>query len=676
MAGISSLGIGSGLDLNGLVTKLMEAEKLPLTALAKKEADFQAKLTAYGTLKGAFSSFQTAVRGLSTPTKFGTTKASAADATVLAATTSSIAKPGSYSIEVSKLAQSHKIASGAFDDPASSIGTGTLTIDFGTYDSGANSFAVNPDKTSKSIAIDASNNSLSGIRDAINEADAGVTASIINDGEGYRLVLSSDESGAANSLRIQVSNDGDASNTDNAGLSRLAYNPTAPSDPDEETGPGKYMLEKIAAQNAELEIDGIAISKSTNSIGDAITGVTLNLLKTNAGSATTLTVARDTANVKTAVEGFVTAYNELAATMKELGGYDFKTQEGGLLLGDATLRNMQSQARGILTQRLQHAGDGVASLSDIGVSFQRDGTLSIDSAKLDKVLADPAKNVASLFATMGVSSDSLISYAGSATYTQPGTFSVNISQLATRGTATGASAIAASTVITQNVNDRLSLKLNGVATTITLNAGTYNRDELVAELQSKINSDSSYKARGHKISVAHATGTVTLTSTLYGSSSSVVVTGGTAAATLFGASTTSVAGLDVAGEIGGVAATGSGQVLTGTGNANGLQLLVEGGSLGTRGSMSFSRGIAWQLDQTITTMLGEDGTLASRTEGIDRSIEDIESRRTALNRRLEDIEARYRKQFAALDSLVASMQQTSQYLTQQLANLPSTSGDN
>jgi len=670
MAGISSLGIGSGLDLNGLVTKLMEAEKLPLTALAKKEADFQAKLTAYGTLKGAFSSFQTAVRGLSSPTKFGTTKATATDSTVVAATTSSIAKPGSYSIEVGKLAQSHKIASAAYEDPATSIGTGTLTIDFGTYDTDANSFTVNADKTSKSIAIDASNNSLSGIRDAINEADAGVSASIINDGEGYRLVLSSTESGKANSLRVLVSNDGDTNNTDANGLSRLAYDPTAAA------GSGKNLEQKLAAQNAELTIDGIAVSKSTNSIGDAITGVTLNLLKTNIDSPTTLTVERDTTNVKASVESFVTAYNELAATMKELGGYDFKTQEGGLLLGDATLRGMQAQARTILTQRLQHAGEGVASLSDIGVTFQRDGTLAIDNAKLDKVLADPAKNVASLFASMGTTNDSLISYGGSASYTQPGTYGVNITQVATRGTATGSAALDASILVTTGVNDTLSLKLNGVATSVTLNSGTYSRDELIAELQSKINSDSTYKARGYKVAVAHTEGTVTLTSALYGSSSSIVITGGNAASTLFGAGTTSITGVDVAGEIGGIAASGSGQILTGTGNANGLQLLVEGGSTGARGSISFSRGIAWQLDQTITALLGEKGTLASRTDGIDRSIEDIESRRAVLERRLEDIEARYRKQFAALDSLVASMQQTSNYLTQQLANLPSASGDN
>lgn len=669
MAGLSSPGIGSGLDINGLVTKLMETEKAPLTALAKKEADFQAKLTAYGSLKSAFATFQTAAKGLSSSSKFGTAKATAADATILSANASSIAKPGSYSIAVSKLAQNHKIASEPFADPASSIGTGTLTIDFGTYTSSTNSFTVNGDKTSKSITIDSTNNSLSGIRDAINEADMGVTASLLNDGGGYRLVLSSNDSGKANSLRILVSGDSAGTDVDTLGLSQLAYDPT------KTTGTGKNLAEKVEAQNAELTIDGVAISKSSNSIGDAITGVTLNLLKkTDTGSPTTLTVARDPSGVKTAVEGFVKAYNDLSATMKDLGGYDFKTQKGGLLLGDTTLRSMQNQARSILTQKLEFADGGVSSLSDIGVTFQRDGTLAINSSKLDSVLADPTKNVAGLFAIMGVPSDSLVSYAGSSSNTQPGRYGLNITQIATQGTATGSAVLnddATKTTI-GNSNNTLTLKLNGVAATITLTAGTYTRDELVAELQSKINSDASYKALGHKVSVSQSSGVLKLTSTIYGSSSSILVTGGNAASALFG-STTSVTGVNVAGQIGGIEGTGSGQVLTGAGDASGLRLLIEGGNTGARGTVGFSKGVAWQLDQTLTQMLGTRGTLASRTEGIDRSVEDIGRQREVLNKRLVDIEKRYRTQFNALDRLVASMQQTSTYLTQQLANLPGSS---
>lgn len=667
MAGLSSPGIGSGLDINGLVSKLMDVEKAPLTALDKKEADYQAKLTAYGTLKGAFAAFQTAANGLSSTSIFTTAKASVGDAAVLSASTTSIAKPGNYSLQVSQLAQSHGLASAAFADPASAVGSGTLTIDFGTYDSGTNGFTVNGDRTATSITIDSTNNSLSGIRDAINNANAGVTASIINDGNGYRLTLKSNDSGKANSIRIQASGDGDGNDADAGGLSSLAYDPTATA------GSGKNMTQTSAAQNAELSIDGIAVSKSGNTISDAITGVTLTLLKTTAvDTPTTLTVARDTSGTKTAVQGFVKAYNDMVATMKDLGGYDAKTQKGGLLLGDSTLRSMQSQVRNMLSQRLDYADGGVSSLSDIGVSFQRDGTLAIDSGKLDKVLADPSKNVAGLFAAMGVPSDSLVSYAGSSSYTQAGRYGLEITQVATQGNAVGQVPVAASTVIS-GTNNTLSLTLNGVAATVTLDSGTYSREELIAEIQSKINSDSSLKALGHKVSVAETAGAITLTSTLYGSGSRVEVSGGSAAATLFG-STVSTAGLNVAGTLGGLPATGSGQLLTGTGDASGLQLLVLGGNTGARGTVGFSRGIAWQLNQTLTTMLGDNGTLAGRTDGIDSSIKDIDSRRAALNLRLAEVEKRYRAQFTALDSMVASMQQTSTYLTQQLASLTAASG--
>lgn len=668
MASLSSPGVGSGLDINSLVSKLMDVERVPLTRLDKKEADFQAKLTAYGTLKGSLAAFQTAVRGLTTPAKFNTMKATAGDATVFSATTSSIAKPGNYSIEVGQLAQAHKLASPPGDEPgfadlATVIGSGTLRIEFGTWDGG--DFTLNSKKTAKTLTIDSTNNTVSGIRDAINAANAGVSASIINDGSGYRLVLSSNETGAENALRITVDEGAGGDNADASGLSRLAYNTDA-----------QNMQQTVAAQSAQLEIDGIAITRSSNMIGDAITGVTLNLLKTNADSPTQLVVTRETSGVKTAVEQFVSAYNDLAGTIKNLGGYDFKTQKGGILLGDSALRAVQSQLRNVMNQQLRHAGGGLGSLSEIGVSFQTDGTLALNGGKLDAVLADGTKDVASLFAVMGKPSDSLISYVGSSAATQPGVYGINVSQPATRGTATGSVVIGATTSIAGNANV-LALKVDGVAATVTLTAGTdYSASALIAEMQTRINSDSRYTSLGIKVSVAQdEAGHLVLTSTRYGAASKVEITGGTAVDTLLG-SVTRVDGKDVAGEIGGTAATGSGQTLTGAGSASGLQLLVAGGGVGARGTVAFSQGIAYQLDKTLEQLLSDDGAIANRSEGIDSSVKDLADQRMRLSRRLALIEERYKKQFNALDGLIASMQQTSTYLQQQLANLPSMSSKN
>ena len=196
--GITAAGAGSNLDVNSIVSQLMAIEQHPLTLLSQREADYQAKLSAYGALKGAFSSFQTAMQGLSDPAQFQSVKATVADESILTAAGDGTGKavPGSYSVEVQQLAQQQKLSSVGFSTPATVVGSGTLTIQFGTYESGSNTFTVNGSKSAQTITIDPSNNTLSGVRDAINSANAGVSATIINDGAGNRLVVTAKDSGS------------------------------------------------------------------------------------------------------------------------------------------------------------------------------------------------------------------------------------------------------------------------------------------------------------------------------------------------------------------------------------------------------------------------------------------------------------------------------------------------
>ncbi|MBZ0149361.1 MAG: flagellar filament capping protein FliD, partial [Pseudorhodoplanes sp.] len=207
---LSSPGIGSGLDINGLVSQLMALEQRPLSLLNTKEAKLQAQLSAYGSLKGALSSFQSAVAALATPARFTAVKASVADGTIFSASAAATASASSYSVEVQTLAQAQKLKSGTFAATSTSVGSGTLTIQFGTYSGG--SFTLNPEKSAKTISIASGQASLAGVRDAINAADAGVSASIINDGSGYRLVVASKDAGLANALKISVADD-DANDT-------------------------------------------------------------------------------------------------------------------------------------------------------------------------------------------------------------------------------------------------------------------------------------------------------------------------------------------------------------------------------------------------------------------------------------------------------------------------------
>jgi flagellar hook-associated protein 2 len=676
MANISTAGVGSGLDVNGIVTQIMAAERQPLQALATQETAYKAKLSAYGSFKSALSSFQDGMRALSSAAKFQVFSATSADTSVYTASSSANSAPGSYSVEVKQLAQAQKIASKGFTNATDTVGTGTLTIQFGTFSGGA--FTANSDKAAQIITIDSARSSLGGVRDAINAANIGVSASILNDGTGNKLVLTSRDTGAANSLKVTVSDISDASNTDDAGLSQLAYDPAGT------VGNGKNLTQTVAAQNALLKVDGIDnISKASNTVTDVIQGVTLNLLKQSpANTPVALTVARDTTAIQSAVEGFVKSYNDINKTIRDLTAYNPATKQGAVLQGDSTTLSVMSQIRRALSSPVAGASGTYTTLSQAGVSFKADGVLALDSTKLQKAMETNFNDIAALFAAQGTPSDSLVSFVGATDKTQPGSYAVSISQAAVQGYNTGASSAAlASTagtftapfVVDAN-NDTFSLKMDGVQSgTVSLAQGSYATVvALTAEIQSKINGDAALKAAGVSASVTldSASNTLKIISGRYGSASSVELTAvktntGTTLGFGIGSGTT---GLDVAGSINGVAATSSGRYLTGaTGNAaEGLKLEITGTAIGSRGTVGYSQGYAYQLDKLMGKLLDSSGSISSRTDGINSSIQSLGDRRDALNRRLDDIEKRYRDQFTALDGLLGKLRSTSEFLTRQL----------
>lgn len=391
MPTISSTGIGSGLNVDDLVSRLMAVERQPLTRLDKKEASYQAKLSAFGKLKSELSAFQTAARALSTPAQLSPLKTSVADTGVLSAVTSDGAVAGNYDIEVKSLAQAQKLVSqNGYGAATDKVGTGKITITLGSY--GADG-KIDPDapKRSVDVTIGSSNDTLAGVRDAINAANAGVSASIINDGSKSYLSLSSKTTGTKSAIEIAVDpvpSDDPAAPS----LSAFAY-----SGPDS-TG----MRETAAARDAVILVDSVPITKQSNTITDAIQGVTLNLAKTTATGVTTkLTLDRDTGPVKTAIEAFVSAYNTVSKSMAESTAFDTATGKAAVLNGDSTVRSIQTQLRGILGGSITGAASGAASLPDIGITAQRDGTLAIDSAKLTAALNDPNKNLGALFASSG-----------------------------------------------------------------------------------------------------------------------------------------------------------------------------------------------------------------------------------------------------------------------------------
>ncbi|HUW50198.1 MAG TPA: flagellar filament capping protein FliD [Sulfuricella sp.] len=666
---LSSPGIGSNLDVNGIVSKLMSVEQQPLVRLNTLEASYQTKLSAYGNLNSALSTFQTAVSGLTDLSQFQNFLATPGDTTIMTASATSSAVAGSYAVNVAAMAQPQTLLATGQTSTTAAIGTGaasTLTFQFGTITGGTltngiysgATFTQDASQASGTVTIDSTNNSLQGIRDAINTANIGVTATIVNDGSAApnRLVLTSSKTGATSSMKITVAGDATVQ-----GL--LAEDPAAV----------QNMTQSAAAQSASVTINGVAVASTSNTLTGAIPGVTLNLLKIGT---TNLSVARNAGSVQTAVQAFVKAYNDINSTLSSLSSYDPATKKAGPLLGDSTVQTIQAQIRRTLSSSLAGLSGSLTTLSQIGVSFQRDGSMALDTTKLQNAITNNFGDVAGLFAAVGKTTDSLVNYSGSTAKTQAGSYAVNVTQLATQGSVTGNLDlnVAPNTVIAAGT--AINVTLDGISASVGLTAGSYNASQLATMIQSVINGTSAFSSAGSSVAatVDATTGFLSVTSVRYGSASNASMTSGTgtAVSTFMGGTMTPTVGVDVAGTIGGMAAVGSGQALTGvTGSTvEGLKIQIAGGVVGARGTINFSNGYANMLNSLVGGFLASPSMVSSRTDGLNSSIKDIGRQRDELNRRLVTIEANYRAQYTALDVLIGSMQQTSNFLSQQLANLP------
>jgi flagellar hook-associated protein 2 len=368
---ITASGLGSGLDIKGLVEQLVSAERTPAaTQLATREARATAQLTAIGRLKSALSTFQGAVGELADITRFQKRTATVSDAERLAAAASAEASPGSYQIEVLALASAHRLLSGAFASADTVVGEGQLQISTGSG--------------SMQIEITAANNTLAGIRDAINASqnNPGVRASIINGTGGAYLTLTSTSTGAAGAITVDAVAAGSA-------LEVLEYG----------AGTTNALSEQSAASDASARIDGLTVSSTTNSIATAIDGVTIDLLEAGAGTLITLDVAYDEKSAKEAVAKFVSAYNGVAGLIAELTGYNAETKAAGTLLGDAATRSIKNALRTELGRAVGDSSEPFRTLAEIGVTTANNGFLSIDASRLDEAIDTDFDAVGRLFAT-------------------------------------------------------------------------------------------------------------------------------------------------------------------------------------------------------------------------------------------------------------------------------------
>jgi flagellar hook-associated protein 2 len=551
MPTISSPGIGSGLDITGIVTGLVNAEIQPKSfRLDRQEAAIQAKISALGQINGVLSSFQSSLSNLTTLSSFQSRKADVSDKDVFTATASTTASEASYQVEVLQLAKRHSVASGAYTDGTQTIGSGTINIEFGSYNLDNTVFTTNPEKSIETININSSQTSVIEIRDAINSANVGVSAAVINDTSGARLVLTSDDTGASNGLKITVIDD-DGIHTDNAGLSELVFDPANGTN---------YFSETIKGQDAQVTINGLLLTNPSNTLDENIEGVTLNLIQEKPGTTINLDISLDDAAVKNKINNFVKNFNDLMSTIDGLTAYNSATNQGQILLGDAGTRNLRNQLTRLLSEPIDNVSTNFSTLTEIGITTNSNGLVEVDDTILSNALDNNFEEVGRLFAHGAYTSDSFIKVESIANTVDEGRYDINIT---------------------------------------TLNLGT-----------------------------------------------------------------------EIVGTIGGVnASSEDGIILEAGGNYTGLSLQFLGGTTGNRGNVTVFDGIASRFDSLIDTYLGFKGSLTNRTEILTSQVSDINEEREKLSLKSARLEELYFNQFNALDTQLATLQSTSNFLTQQLSIL-------
>ncbi len=375
MASLSSLGVGSGLDAETIVTKLVAIEKQPADALTTKNTKLQTQVSTWGKIQSNFSALQDAASKLMDSSFWGATTGKSSDDASVSVTTGANAAAGSYAVNVTQLAAAQSVASAtSFTSSTSAVGEGTLRIELGTYKTTttppAVTFAAKAAATAVDISIGPGDNTLEKIRDRINTANAGISATIVTDASGARLVMRG-QNGEENAFRVSVTEEATA-----PGLSALAYSAA--------TGDTSAMTRTQSAQNAQATINGLSVSSASNTLSNVVDGVTLKLNKTTT-SPTTITVDLDTASISKGVNDFVSAYNSVVSTIRVQSLYDEASKTAGPLQGNATARGLLSQMRSLIGSNTG-ASSAFTRLSDIGIDINKDGTLSTKSSKFNDAM--------------------------------------------------------------------------------------------------------------------------------------------------------------------------------------------------------------------------------------------------------------------------------------------------
>ncbi len=633
MGGFAFTGLSGGLDVQGLVSQIMFAERAPIRRIDTRISNFESKITAYNDLNSRLSELLATIENLNQEDSFAARKTTSSAETVLTASATSAAVEGTYQITVGRLALYDNFVSGAsFQTATEAIGTGSFDLTVGS--------------TVTTITVDSTNNTLDGLRKAINDSGADVTAAIVNDGTGYRLTITSKASGSASAISI-------ANNTLTLsdGSTPLTFSRT-------------HAIATEAELDAQLTVNGLSVTSSSNTVEGVIEGVTLNLRDTSA-STVTLQVTNDTDTVEANLTAFVEAYNKVYSYIN--GQFQYVEGVGsGTLAGEYILRDLQGQLAQIVGGSVSGVS-GLSSLGLLGIQMQNDGTLSIDSSVLDENLAENFDAVKSLFVALGTPSHSKVSYVTAGSETQAGTYQVDITALAEAATITSPNSIGG----TLGIDETLIFTMGSKTSQVLLSSGM-DLDTIVDTLNAAFDAD------GLSLTATKSGSQLVVTSDQVGHHVSFsVVSDVDSGGTGIGTSGLSDAGASVAGTFTNLAtmevysATGNGNLLEATeGDAKGLQISFSGTATGTYGSVSFTVGIAEQLDRLLTrTTDSLEGPIHNAVEGYQSDIKSMEQDIEALEQRLLQREQYLIQQFSKANEALQQMQFLQASLSSQLAAL-------
>ncbi len=621
--GISASSItGTGIDVKTIVSQLMYLEREPYRQMQTQKAELQQMSSAWDTVASNVTYVYDAVESLSEASGFGAKTTSSTNSDLVTATATSSATVGSYDVVVTNLATTSSWVTNTTYSSTSQALTGSpqnFTIQVG-------------DGEAVTINLDSSNNTLEGLKSAINRADAGVAASIIKDSSGYRLLVTSQTSGTEGEITISG----------------------APAD--------LGLSAKVTAEDASFTVDGVDFTSSSNTVSDAIEGLTLKLSGESA-SHTTLTVANDTASVNKAISNFVNSYNNLITFINNQFTASEDPDQNSILAGDSTLRDIQGNVLDLVSSSVPGLDQEYTTLAQIGIEMENDGKLSIDSGVLQEALENDFEQVQNLFQSLGSTSDNRTSYVTASADTKAGNYALSISQVATQATEISTSSFSGSETFDQTL--RISLNAEDALDIAVI--GTLS--EVVSTINDKAEQEGlDFRALDVVQGGNHY---LQIYSLEYGSTQSIKIeeSGGSA----FGFSGTTKSGLDVIGSFdGGASTTGVGQLLTAPSGADseGLAVRVSGTTTGDYGTISFSRGYADLLSSTLSYYTDTSGgPLALAKNSLADQIDDIDDKMLVLEDQLAQKEDMLLAEYSAANQALQNMSATLSTISQMTANL-------